>query len=821
MIDQKKQTIPTVLVVLGATGDLMTKKIVPALFNLHERRKLPPHFELVGVSRREWTDEDLRRHVGAIIDVKAPNASSSDVNSFLDLTAYHKLTFDQLDDYRALNDKLTRIDDAWGMCTNKLFYLSVPPQFYDVILSNIHKAHLADGCGPDEGWTRIIVEKPFGKDEKSARALDARLSKLFKEEQIYRVDHYLAKEMLQNILTFRFANDLFEKEWNSATIERIHIRMFEKIGVEDRGAFYDAVGALQDVGQNHLLQMLALTTMERPARYDADAIRPLRAALLRDLVVQTPREAARNSFRAQYEGYRSVKGVAPNSQTETYFRITGFLGSGRWEGMPVVMESGKRLGEPLKEIEIVLRHERPCLCRDNEHHENRIFIHLEPKEGITLKFHSKKPGHSFDLEERTFNFNFRETAHHAQYTEEYEKLLLDCIAGDQTLFVSSEEVAAMWRFIDPFTAAWKKNLTPLRHYVSDARAVIAEADVAAAKETENAAMPKEMAVYGLGKMGANVARQLREKGWRVAVSNRSQDPVKQLAAEGFEAALTAEGLVELLAHPAKPNPISLRAASIKSPRVVWLMITAGKGVDEFLFGARGRGGVAAMLSRGDIVIDAGNSFFEDSVRRAKLLAKRGIRFVDVGFSGGPSGARHGGSLMVGGDAKTCAYLEPLFRDLSVPLGYARFGEAGAGHFVKMVHNGIEYGMMQSLAEGFAVMKKSPFKLDLQKVARVYNRGSVIESRLVGWMEDAFRIYGEDLQKVSGTVATTGEGEWTVKTGRKWHMKLPAIEDSFKFRVRSKRAPSYMGRILSALRNRFGGHSIQGSEGIDNDNLKKR
>jgi 6-phosphogluconate dehydrogenase len=215
----------------------------------------------------------------------------------------------------------------------------------------------------------------------------------------------------------------------------------------------------------------------------------------------------------------------------------------------------------------------------------------------------------------------------------------------------------------------------------------------------------------------------------------------------------------------------------------------------------------ASFKKGDIIIDAGNSFFEDSMRRAKLLQKRGIRFVDVGFSGGPRGARNGGSLMIGGDRKTFEYLEPLFADVSVPLGYAHFGDAGAGHFVKMVHNGIEYGMMQSLAEGFALMKKSPFKLDLEHVARVYNRGSVIESRLVGWMEDSFRMYGEDLRDVSGTVAATGEGEWTIKTGKKWGMKLPAIDDAFKFRMQSKRKPSYMGRILSALRNRFGGHAI--------------
>jgi 6-phosphogluconate dehydrogenase len=218
------------------------------------------------------------------------------------------------------------------------------------------------------------------------------------------------------------------------------------------------------------------------------------------------------------------------------------------------------------------------------------------------------------------------------------------------------------------------------------------------------------------------------------------------------------------------------------------------------------------LKKGDIVIDAANAYYEDSVRRAKLLKKKGINFIDVGFSGGPGGARNGGSLMIGGDKKIYNYLEPLFRDLSVPDGYAHFGDAGAGHLVKMVHNGIEYGMMQSIAEGFAIMKKSPFKLNLEKIANVYNHGSVIESHLVKWLEEAYQMYGQDLKKISGAVAYTGEGEWTVKTGKKLKVPTPVIEDSFKFRVRSKRSPSYIGKVLSALRNRFGGHSIEGNSG---------
>ena len=791
----KRTDIPTIFVVFGATGDLMTKKIVPALFNLHEKNVLPKHFKFLGVSRRDWTDDDLKKHIEAILAVKVPDALRTKVESFLDLVQYHKIEFNALDDYVALGESLQKIDEKWGMCTNKLFYLSVPPQFYDTIFNNIHASHLADGCGPEEGWTRIVVEKPFGSDEKSAKALDLQLAKLFKEEQIYRIDHYLAKEMLQNIIAFRFGNNLFENEWDRDFIEAINIRLFEDLGVADRGGFYDGVGTLRDVGQNHLLAMLALVTMEKPERYDSSSIRQARAELLRILRIPTVTEAAEESFRAQYEGYRAIKGVDQNSKTETYFRIKGFLTGRRWEGVPIVMESGKCLGAPRKEIEIVLRHNTPCLCQNGGHHKNRIVIYLEPKEGITIKFYSKKQGYSLEIEERSLTFTFRkEGALHMQYTEEYEKLLLDCIAGDQTLFVSSAEIIAMWKFIDPFVVAWKKELVPLKQYIPGNDAIVVEADVAdISPERSVPVVPKEIGIIGLGKMGANVALQLHEKGWNVIAANRSSDPVQVIEKDGLKGAYSFADLAE----------------GLRSPKIIWIMITAGKAVDEALLG---KDGIAKHLKKGDIVIDAGNSFYEDTIRRAKVFKKKGIHFMDVGFSGGPHGARHGGSLMIGGEKKIFGYLEPMFRDLSVPNGYEYFGSVGSGHFVKMVHNGIEYGMMQSLAEGFALMKKSPFKLDVQKIAEVYNRGSVVESRLVGWLEDAFRIYGKDLKTVSGSVAYTGEGEWTVMTGKKMKMKLPAIEDSFKFRVQSQKNPSYTGKILSAIRNRFGGHAI--------DNKKK-
>ncbi len=828
--------VPTHFVVFGATGDLMAKKIVPSLFSLQERGALPEEFRIVGVSRRDWADEDLKRHIETILSVKAPDAPRASVEKFLEKVTYHKLVFDAADDYRALAERLRAADDAHGMCSNKLFYLSVSPQFYDLILKNFKKTGLNEECVPDagaapamDGWTRIVVEKPFGSDERTAKALDARLAEIFREDQIYRIDHYLAKETFQNILAFRFYNNLFEKNWGKELIEKIYISEFENIGVEDRGAFYDDVGALRDVGQNHLLQMLALTTMDRPRDWSAEAVRARRAAQIGMLRTPTQKEIKTSTFRAQYDGYHAIKGVRAESQTETYFRVRGELAHPAWEGVPIIMEAGKRLMTPeekaahkeITEIEVVFRHPESCLCppakegEERVHYRDRIVFHQDPFEGITILFFAKKPGFRMEAEDRKFEFTHQHDPRVGQYTEEYAKLLLDCINGDQTLFVSSGEIVNMWRFIDPIVDAWEKGAVPLHHYAPDSRAIAAEAAVidetpngahpgSAGKASSGAAatLPKVIGVFGLGKMGANVARQLHEKGWAVVASNRSQGPVEELAKEGIETAPTLGEMIDRLPKPAGRG----------YGRVVWLMITAGKANDELLFGKHGKGGpesIVGHLKKGDIVIDAANALYEDTARRAKLLAKRGITLVDVGFSGGPGGARHGGSLMVGGDKKAYQYLEPLFRDLSVPDGYAHFGDAGAGHFVKMVHNGIEYGMMQAIAEGFAIMKKSNYKLDLEKVTKVYNHGSVIESHLVQWLQEAYELYGQDLKKISPSVNYTGEGEWTVKAGKKLKVPTPVIEDSFKFRVRSKKAPSYTGRVLSALRNRFGGHSIEG------------
>ncbi len=289
---------------------------------------------------------------------------------------------------------------------------------------------------------------------------------------------------------------------------------------------------------------------------------------------------------------------------------------------------------------------------------------------------------------------------------------------------------------------------------------------------------------GLGKMGTNMVLRLIEKRWDIAVYNRSPEPLKKIADKEV---FTTSSLSELVGQ-------------LKTPRTLWLMLP-NAAVDEKLKD------LVPLLARGDTVIDGGNSLYTDSIRRGKLLSKKGILFLDAGVSGGPSGARNGACIMVGGPQKTYKKYERLFRDLSAPQGYGYMGENGAGHFVKMVHNGIEYGMMQSLAEGFALMKKSPFKLDLTEVARVYNNQSVVSSRLTFWLHGGLEKHGENLADVSGSVGATGEGEWTALAARQLKVPAKIIEESFKFRVQSAKKPSYTGKIVSALREQFGGHSV--------------
>lgn len=298
---------------------------------------------------------------------------------------------------------------------------------------------------------------------------------------------------------------------------------------------------------------------------------------------------------------------------------------------------------------------------------------------------------------------------------------------------------------------------------------------------------KQVGVIGLGKMGANVARRLSKKGWDVYGFNRTSEVTKALEKEGIKGVYSLEEMV----------------LSLKKPRVIITILTAGKPTDEILLK------LSKKLDRGDIIAEFSNAYYEDDIRRSKLLAKKNIKFIDVGISGGPGGALNGACLMVGGDKETFEKIKPLLKDEAAKNAYTHVPGIGAGHFTKMVHNGIEYGMMQSIAEGFNLLKNGPYKnLKMTDITAIYQNGSVVESRLVGWLDQAFKKYGNDLKEVSGSVGFTGEGEWTAKLGKRLGFPIQIISESFKFRVKSQKKPSFTGKIVSAIRNQFGGHSIE-------------
>jgi glucose-6-phosphate 1-dehydrogenase len=461
---ESSKNIPTVFIIFGATGDLMAKKIAPALLNLYISGKFPKLFKIIAFSRRDLTLSDFQEHLRTILkNHKDKRIKTNDIEDFLQYFIYQKGNFDTVDAYNALSEKLGRIDGEWKACSNKLFYLAVPPNNYQSIFEHLKTSGLTIPCGPDEGWTRVIVEKPFGKDAKTAQDLDELLGNLFKEEQIYRIDHYLGKDMLQNILSFRFNNDLFEDSWDNDHIEKIEIKFLESIGIEGRSTFYDGVGALRDVGQNHMLQMVAFVTMHQPNTYTADDVREKRTEILSTLVPLNESDIKTKTTRGQYEGYKDVEGVSPDTDTETYFKLEARLSDPTWEGVPIILEAGKNL-ERRKEIAVTFKHRTPCLCPPGMHYKNRILFTLEPKEEITIEFWAKKPGLDFAMEKQKLSFLFKDERKKAQYVREYEKLLLDCISGNQISFVSTEEVKAMWNFVDPIIEAWEKNVVPLNIY---------------------------------------------------------------------------------------------------------------------------------------------------------------------------------------------------------------------------------------------------------------------------------------------------------------------------------------------------------------------
>lgn len=773
--------VPTVFVVFGATGDLMEKKIAPALYGLFQNKKLPPLMKIVGVGRRDWDNLSFREYISSLLRTKY-DPDTPEIPAFASIFDYHKGVFEDKDLYSSILNSVEKIESDWGVGANILYYLAVPPTHYKTIAQNLSDSGLVGkNRRSADGYSRIIIEKPFGYDETTHKELESFFENLFDESQIYRIDHYLGKQMFQNLLAFRFSNALFEGIWSSKYIKKIEIKILEKGVVGERGQFYDGLGALRDVGQNHILQMLSIVTMDKPTTFEADLVRKERAKILGHLPQCSADESAKRSYRAQYETYRSERDVKPDSQTETYFKILTELSHPSWQGVPITLEAGKGMPEDKKEIVITFKEPIQNILKDSESGASTMLFKLSPQESIEFDLWSREVGYEMKIGKKRFKLNERK-ASGMQYIAEYEHLLLAACNADQTYFVSKEETINAWKFIDPFICSWESGLVPLSTYKVGEKKPREESKSAIFSGlplVRDSYQERKIGLVGLGKMGQAIADKLSKEGWQVEAWNRSKIEYSQVGVTKHE------GLHQMV-------------EALPSPKVVWLMLPSGgptlSVVNELL----------GTLSVGDIVINGANEHPKETGRLKELVNSKKVEYVDVGVSGGPgvvSGI--GGSIMVGGSKNLYEYLWPLYKDLA-QLGGVVYCGPGGGHFVKMVHNGIEYGMMQALAEGLTMLPPELSKID---ILNSWMHGSVVEGRLVAFAKSAFEKYGEKLSGVTGKVDALGEGEWAAETAGNMGSPNWAIKAAVDFRKQSQNSPSFTGQILSGIRGQFGGHNV--------------
>jgi glucose-6-phosphate 1-dehydrogenase len=441
------------LVLFGVTSNLAKKKILPALHQLYKNGCFKKKLKVVGISRNDWSDEELRQYIQDILKLK------KDENDFLNLFQFVSANLKDVKSLKNLKKTLKKIDPDQQMVKN--FYLVIPPH----LLSEALDSFVESGITKAFKKKKIILEKPFGQSKQDAYQIEKKLAQLLKEEEVYLLDHYFAKNMMQNVLAFRFANNLFEDSWDKKGVSKIRIRLLETEKVGDRANFYDKLGALRDVGQNHLLQMLALATMPQPKSYENKDLRESRYEIFNSLKPMTAANIIKNTQRGQYKDYCELKNVDKNSKTETYFKITTKLDHPRWEDVPVILESGKNMSENKKDITIFFKHRNPCLCPDEAKYENIIKFTIQPteKEGITISFWTKKPGIDWEVERQELKYHIEQEISQ-DYMSEYAFLILDFLRGRQLLFVSSKESKKMWDFVDPILKVWGKDKVPLKIY---------------------------------------------------------------------------------------------------------------------------------------------------------------------------------------------------------------------------------------------------------------------------------------------------------------------------------------------------------------------
>jgi glucose-6-phosphate 1-dehydrogenase len=446
------------IVIFGASGDLTSRKLVPALYELHRKRRLPERTRIVGFSRTPFTHEAWRQKLAeSTAEFTGDQFDQSAWGTFAPSIFYQAGDISQADDFTSLQTFLReREGDDRG---TRVYYLSTAPQFYEPAIAHLGAAGLAEET---DHARRVVIEKPFGTDLASARRLSQAVHRVFAEHQVYRIDHYLGKETVQNVLVFRFANSIFEPIWNRNYIDHVEITAAEEMTVGHRGGYYDSAGVLRDMFQNHLLQLLALTAMEAPARFQADAIRDEKAKVLRAIRPMRPEDVARGTVRGQYRAYRDEPDVSPDSQTATFAAVRLCVDNWRWQGVPFYLRSGKAMSCRTTQIVIQFRQPPHMMFEGGPRsvrEANRLVIQIQPAEGIHLHFQTKVPDAGMQLRLTDLNFRFQQQFGR-QIPDAYQRLLLDVMQGDASLFSRSDEVELAWGIVDPIVKAWEEQGLP-------------------------------------------------------------------------------------------------------------------------------------------------------------------------------------------------------------------------------------------------------------------------------------------------------------------------------------------------------------------------
>jgi glucose-6-phosphate 1-dehydrogenase len=465
---------PCVLVLFGVTGDLSRKKLLPAIYDLANRGLLPPGFSLVGFARRDWEHQDFRQLTHDAVKEHARTPFREDVwNQLAEGIHFVPGEFSDPGAFEALAMALKELDENRGTGGNYAFYLSIPPKFFPQVVEQLKKSGLSEPAPDASGvtpWRRVVIEKPFGHDLKSALELNGTLHDVFPEESIFRIDHYLGKETVQNILALRFSNTLFEPIWNRSYVDHVQITMAEDIGIGGRAGYFDGIGAARDVIQNHLLQLLALTAMEEPVSFASNSVRVEKAKILS--AVKLPRDLGKATARGQYsagwqggekvQGYLEEDGIPSESHTDTYAAIKVEVDTRRWAGVPFYLRTGKRLGRRVTEVALVFQRppHLPFTETDTEElGQNALVIRVQPEEGVTVRFGSKVPGTSMEVRDVNMDFAYGESFTESS-PEAYERLLIDVLIGDPPLFPRQEEVELSWQILDPVEEYWAEHGKP-------------------------------------------------------------------------------------------------------------------------------------------------------------------------------------------------------------------------------------------------------------------------------------------------------------------------------------------------------------------------